>query len=49
MDLYRRFSYSEVGNKRYGDRLDELEGKPDDLESVLREAEEHVDAVGAVQ
>lgn len=49
MDLYRRFSYSEVGNKRYGDRLDELEGEPDDLESVLREAEEHVDAVGAVQ
>lgn len=46
MDLYRRFSYSEVGNERYGERLYELEGKPDDLESLLTEAEERVDGVG---
>jgi hypothetical protein len=49
MDLYRRFSYSEAGNERYMDRLYELEGKPDDLESLLTEAEERVDAVGAVR
>jgi len=43
-DLYRRFSYSEEGNERYGEILGELETAPDDLHSVLSEAKDHVDA-----
>ncbi|WP_336134380.1 hypothetical protein [Natronomonas amylolytica] len=43
-DLYRRFSYSEDGNKRYGETLRELEKVPDDLHSVLSGAKDHVDA-----
>lgn len=49
MDLYHRFSYSETGHERYGDRLYELEGKPDELESLLIEAEERVNAAGGVR
>ena len=49
MDLYHRFSYSETGHERYGDQLYELEGKPDELESLLTEAEERVNAAGGVQ
>jgi hypothetical protein len=49
MDLYHRFSYSETGHERYGDQLYELEGKPDELESLLNEAEERVNAAGGVQ
>lgn len=49
MDLYRRFSYSKAGNERYGNRLNELEGKPDDLDSLLSDAEDRVDAAEAVQ
>jgi hypothetical protein len=44
LDLYGRFSYSEIGKERYGSRLNRLEEKPDDLQSLLSVAEERVDA-----
>jgi hypothetical protein len=49
MDLYRRFSYSEAGYEQYGDPLYELEKRPDNLESLLTETKERVDAAGAVR
>lgn len=41
-ELYSRFSYSEVGDERYGETLRKAEKEPEDLHSLLSEAMGHV-------